>query len=217
VASVVDEEPLTDELIRRARAGDAEALAGLARRYREFVRLLVRARCGGQLRARVDSSDLVQETLLRAAQNIGQFRGDCEGEWRAWLARIAEREVVHQLRHHLGAARRAVSRERPLSPPSSSAGGSRLEQWWARSQSSPSQAAMRQERVLLLVAALGRLPDDYREVLVLRHLEGLDFPEVARRLERSPGAARVLWTRALKRLREELPRDPAGEGRDAHG
>src|SRR5207244_11199289 len=86
-------------------------------------------------------------------------------------------------------------------------GASRLEQWWARSQSSPSQVAMRKERVLILADALGRLPDDHREVLVLRHLEGLDFPEVAERMGRSHGAVRVLRTRPLQKLRDELARD----------
>jgi RNA polymerase sigma-70 factor (ECF subfamily) len=206
--TVQGEPPPTADLIRRARAGDADALAGLVGRYREFVRLLVRARCGGRLRARVDSSDLVQETLLRVARHIGQFEGACEEEWRAWLARVAEREVIHQYRHHLGAAKRDASRERPLTPPSSAGNGaSRLEQWWARSQSSPSQAALRKERVLVLADALSRLPDDHREVLVLRHLEGLDFPEIAERMGRSHGAVRVLWTRALKKLRDELARD----------
>ncbi|MCI0458443.1 MAG: sigma-70 family RNA polymerase sigma factor [Gemmataceae bacterium] len=205
-----------DELLRRARAGDSEALAGLVGRYREFVRLLVRSRCGGRLQARIDSSDLIQETLLRVSRHIDQFQGNSEEEWRAWLSRIAEREVIGQLRHHLGAARRDVAREQPLAAPSSSNGASRLEQWWAKSQSSPSQAAMRQERVLALTNALGRLPDDYREVLVLRHLEGLGFAEIADRLNRSEGAVRVLWTRALKRLRDELIGSAADTGATHH-
>jgi RNA polymerase sigma-70 factor (ECF subfamily) len=203
-------------LIRRARAGDADALAGLVGRYREFVHLLVRSRCDGRLRARVDSSDLVQETLLRVTRHVGQFQGASEEEWRAWLARVAEREVIHQYRHHLGAARRDAARDRPLAPPSSSGGASRLEQWWAGSQSSPSQAALRKERVLVLADALGRLPDDHREVLVLRHLEGLDFPEIAQRMARSHGAVRVLWTRALKKLRDELARDFSDLGGGPH-
>ncbi len=209
-------DPPITELLQRARAGDSEALAGLVGRYREFVRLLVRSRCGGRLQARIDSSDLIQETLLRVSRHIDQFQGNSEEEWRAWLTRIAEREVIGQLRHHLGAARRDAAREQHLTPPSSSNGGSRLEQWWARSQSSPSQAAMRQERVLALTSALGRLPDDYREVLVLRHLEGLGFAEIAERLDRSPGAVRILWTRALKRLRDELAGGAADSGGVSH-
>lgn len=204
---VDDERALIEDLIRRARDGDAAALEGLVGRHREFVRCLVRARCNGRLRTRVDSSDIVQETLLRAAQHLGQFEGRRAEEWRAWLARIAEHEVVHQLRHHVGAARRSVERERPLQPPASS--GNRRSQLgqWALSQSTPSQAALHRERVLELANALGRLSGDYREVLVLRHLEGLDFAEIARRLDRSEGAVRVLWTRALKKLRGELTQD----------
>jgi RNA polymerase sigma-70 factor, ECF subfamily len=197
------------ELIQHARAGDGRALESLLHRYREYVRLLVRCRARGRLQARVDSSDFVQETLLRAAQNIQQFQGTGEAEWCAWLARIAECEIIHQRRHHLGAAKRAASREQSVAETDDSAnGGSRLERWFTKAQTSPSLAAIRKERSLVLADALARLVDDYREVLILRHLEGLDFPEVAKRMNRSAGAVRVLWTRALKKLREELQNGP---------
>jgi RNA polymerase sigma-70 factor (ECF subfamily) len=196
------DDPAIPELLRRARAGDAGAVRELLEGYRDYVALLVRARCAGRLRGRLDSSDIVQETLLRAAQHIGEFQGAGEAEWHAWLGRIAQREVIRQLRHHLGAEKRAVGREEAAAGESD--GRSRLERWCDQEQTSPSQAAMRNERARLLAATLARLPEDYREVLVLRHLEGLDFAEVARRLGRSAGAARVLWTRALKALREEL-------------
>jgi RNA polymerase sigma-70 factor (ECF subfamily) len=71
-------------------------------------------------------------------------------------------------------------------------------------QSSPSQQATRREESMLLAAALGELPEDYREVLVLRHLEGLTFPEVARRMGRSLDSVEKLWLRALARLRQVL-------------
>lgn len=200
--------PTVADLISQARAGEGVALQSLLQRYRQYVKLLVRCRAKGRLQARVDSSDFVQETLLRAARNIQQFQGTGEEEWCAWLARIAENEVVHQMRHHLGAAKRAASREQPVSPDDSADGASRLDRWFTKEQSSPSLAAMRKERCLLLADALARLPEDYREVLILRHLEGFDFPEVATRMNRSSGAVRVLWTRALKKLREELQHGP---------
>jgi RNA polymerase sigma-70 factor, ECF subfamily len=207
---VSEKAPATHDLIAQARAGDAQALQSLLARYREYARLLVRCRAKGRLQARVDSSDFVQETLLRAAQNIRQFQGTSEEEWCAWLARIAEHEVIHQMRHHLGAAKRAAARERSIAAEAddSANGASRLERWFTKAQTSPSLAAMRKERSLLLTDALARLPEDYREVLILRHLEGLDFPEVAQRMERSAGAVRVLWTRALKKLREEMQNGP---------
>src|SRR5207247_10642638 len=63
-------------------------------------------------------------------------------------------------------------------------------------QSTPSQRASRREQALLLADALDRLPEDYREVIILRHLEGLTFPEVARRLGRSLDSVEKLWVRA---------------------
>jgi RNA polymerase sigma-70 factor (ECF subfamily) len=186
-------------------------------RYREFVRLVVRCRSRGQLKARLDSSDLVQETFVRAVEKFSQFAGTEEEEWRAWLGRIAEREVIHQLRHHLGAEKRAVSRERrlPVGDGSSITGSPRLDEWLVKTQSTPSRVAIRQERAALLANALARLPEDYREVLVLRNLQGLDFPDVAQRLGRSAGAVRVLWVRALKKLREELAQELKGS-RNSH-
>lgn len=202
VDSVCEKLGANGDLIQKARAGDERALELILRRYREYVRILVRCRAKGRLQTRLDSSDFVQETLLRAAQNIQQFQGEGEDEWCAWLARIAENEVVHQMRHHLGAAKRAASREQVIANPGDSVdGASRLERWVNQAQTSPSLAAMRKERSLLLADALARLPEDYREVLILRHMEGLHFPEVADRMNRSTGAVRVLWTRALKKLR----------------
>jgi RNA polymerase sigma-70 factor (ECF subfamily) len=206
-AAVSDDADAVGHLIAQARAGSTEALEELMGRYRPYVGLLVQHKGGGRLQARVDASDIVQETLLQAARNIGQFAGNGEEEWRAWLARIAEREVIHQVRHHAGAAKRAVGREQPLATgPGSASSAFGVGQELAASQTSPSVAAVRGERSAMLADALDALPADYREVLILRHVEALDFPEVAKRMQRSAGAVRVLWTRALKRLREELAR-----------
>ena len=196
----------TDVLIQQARDGDARSADLLLGRYREFIRLLVRRQADGRLQARVDNSDLIQETLLRVAQNFGQFQGSTEDEWCAWLARIAENEIIHQRRHHLGAEKRTMLREQRGNGATHEVenGVSLLEHWFTRTQTSPSLAAVRNERSVLLANALALLPDDYREVLVLRHLDGLDFPEVAQRMKRSSGAVRVLWTRSLRKLREIL-------------
>ncbi len=195
-----------DRLICEAREGRREALDELIERYRPFVQLVVRCRSRGQLRARLGSSDMVQETMLRVAEGIGQFQGEGEAEWRAWLGRIAEREVIRHLRLHVGAEKRAVGRERRVAASASDSltGSRHLDQWLVNTQTSPSMVAMRHERALWLSDALSRLQDDYREVLILRHIEGLDFPEIARRMNRTPGATRVLWVRALRKLRETI-------------
>ncbi len=69
---------------------------------------------------------------------------------------------------------------------------------------SPSQSAVRRERAVILADALAHLPDDYRDVLVLRHLRGQTFPEVARQMDRSLDSVKGLWQRAVKQLREQL-------------
>lgn len=206
------EYPVTDPcepigtLLSRARAGNPGALQTLLERYREYLRLVIRCRHGGRLQPRMDNSDLVQETCLRAVENFGQFQGENEEAWRGWLGRIAEREVIHQLRRHRGADKRDLAREVALPAPANGSitGAPRLDQWLFKTQTTPSLLAVRKERAQLLADALARLPEDYREVLVLRNLQELDFPEVAERMQRSPGAVRVLWVRALKKLRDDL-------------
>ena len=69
---------------------------------------------------------------------------------------------------------------------------------------SPSQRAIRRERAVLLADAIGKLPDHYREVVILRHLEGLSFRDVARRMDRTTDSVEKLWVRALAGLRDLL-------------
>jgi RNA polymerase sigma-70 factor (ECF subfamily) len=192
-------------LLNKARDGDAHALEILLKDYREYLRALIANKPDSRLQARVDGSDIVQETMLRVAMNIRQFEGTCEQEWKAWLARIADHEVIHQYRVHLAAARRDAGREQP--GPAGPDGLARLEEWLAKTQSSPSQSAQRNERAYVLAEILALLPADYRLVLALRHLDALAFPTIAQRMERSEGAVRVLWTRALKQLRQEIEQD----------
>src|SRR5262249_8438524 len=141
--------------------------------------------------------------LVRAAQNFQQFHGTTEAEGRAWLTCIAEHEVVGQCRQHLGVNKRAGTRGQNIGG-GGDGGVSLLQCWVNKSQASRSLAALRKERASLLANVLAALPEDYREILTLRHLDGLDFAEAARRMGRSSGAVRVLWTRALKKLREAI-------------
>ena len=76
----------------------------------------------------------------------------------------------------------------------------------AAESTSPSARAIREEESLLLARALASLPEDYREVIILRSLKSLPYEDVGRRMERSPGAVRMLWLRALSRLKEEAER-----------
>ena len=202
-----EERPPLDSLVSRARGGQAEALDELLGRYRHFISLLVRARFrGGRMAARVDSSDIVQDVLVRVAGHIETFEGVDQRAWEGWLRRIAEREVLRQVDQHLGAARRDAGRERPAA--GGGGGGESpslvLAGWLEASITSPSLAAVRKERAVLLADALARLPEDYRELLVQRHIEERPFDEIAQRMERSSGALRTMWVRALRKLKEAI-------------
>jgi RNA polymerase sigma-70 factor (ECF subfamily) len=180
------------ELLRRARDGDRAALGELLDGFRPYAVLLVRGLVGGRLQARMDHSDLVQDALLEAHRAFGGFRGGSPGELAAWLRAVVLRTAGHTLRAHRGTAQRDAGREQPLDPAAEPG-----------NEVSPSSAADRHERSARLAAAMERLPDDMRLVLVGRHFDGLGYAELAGRLGRSEGAVRVLYTRALRRLREE--------------
>ncbi len=187
-------------LIEDARRRRPEALDRLLESYRSYLLLLARMGLDAALQRKADPSDLVQETLLKAHQGFRQFRGRTEPELAAWLRQILARTLVDLARSFREAEARQLARERSLEgllDQSSQAMGRLL----AAEGNSPSASAERRELGVVLAAALEELSADHREVIVLRSLEERDWEDVARHMGRSPGAVRLLWTRALKQLR----------------
>src|SRR5262249_12605255 len=129
-----------------------------------------------------------------------------EGELVAWLRQILGGNLANLLRHYYGTQARDVRLERELQADLEESSRA-LDRGLASPQPSPSQGAARREQSVLLASALERLPPDYRQVLVLRHLEALTFPEVAERLGRSVEAVKKLWARALCSLRATMGAD----------
>jgi RNA polymerase sigma-70 factor (ECF subfamily) len=194
------------ELIRLARNGSGESLGELLNRYRNYLKLLASSRIPHLVQGRAGSSDVVQEVCFQAHQSFGQFRGSSEGEFLCWLRAVLASRLNRLLEQHVGAERRDVRREHNLQELANSLGRSsmRLEEMLIDREPSPSSALQRSELLVALSNIISELPDDYRQVLLLRHIDGLSFNEVASRLERSPGATRMLWFRAMDRLRELL-------------
>ncbi len=185
-------------LIERARQEPA-ALGRLLDLYRNYLRLLARTGLDASLQGKADPSDLVQDALLKASRHFDQFRGATDAELAGWLRQILARCLADFVRRYRTGARRA-GRERSLDQlldRSSQA----MAEVLANSGTSPSRSAERRDLGVVLSDALAELSEDHREVIVLHHLEGLDWEEVALRMGRTPGAARMLWTRALKQLR----------------
>jgi RNA polymerase sigma-70 factor (ECF subfamily) len=194
------------DLIRRARAGDDAALGSLLERYRAYLALLARLQIDRRLQGKADPADLVQETFLEAHRGFPRFRGQSEAELAAWLRRILAAVVVDLVRRFLRAKRRDVRLERELAEDVDQSSRV-LGQALAAPHSTPSQQAVRREQDVLLAEALGQLPEDYREVLILHHLEGLSHPDIARRMGRTVDSVKNLWARALARLRRSLGDD----------
>jgi RNA polymerase sigma-70 factor, ECF subfamily len=196
-----------DKLFASARQGSTSCLGRLLTLYSNYLKLLIAAQLDDRLRVRVSPSDIVQETFFEAHRDFHQFRGQSTGEFVAWLRKILVNNLLHVVEQHLLAEKRDVRREISLEQI-----GKRLEQSTARLESllaqpgdSPSSHAQRNEQEIMLADALAELPGDYRQVILLRHVEGLPFDEVARRMDRSSGAVRMLWLRALERLRKTFP------------
>ena len=203
VESGVEQRSPAEALIDQARQGSDEALGRLLLTYTNYLSLLARTQVDPKLRARVSPSDVVQETHLEAHRDFPHFAGQTEREFLGWLRKILVNNLARQIERHVLAGKRDVRREVSLSHMGKAIERStaRLESILAGREDSPSGVAVKKERAVVLADQLAELPDDYRNVLVLRHLEGLPFKEIAEQMDRSEGAVRMLWLRAIDRLR----------------
>jgi RNA polymerase sigma-70 factor (ECF subfamily) len=167
--------------------------------YRDYLHLLARLQLDPRLAGKVDPSDVVQQTLVKAHQNREQFRGHTAAEQAGWLRRILANTLIDAARKF----GRELDHEQPLEQHINDS-AARLEGWLAADQSSPSEAAVRQEQLLRVARAVARLPEDQRIVVELHHLRDEPVAKVAAALGRSEASVAGLLRRGLKRLRELL-------------
>jgi RNA polymerase sigma-70 factor, ECF subfamily len=189
-------------LLQCARRGDRQALGTLLEMYRNYLIVLARLQVEPVLRAKISASDLVQETFLKAKCGLADFRGQTEPELMSWLRRILANRLTDAIRR-FGGPERDVLAERRLDDELDRSSMS-LGRMLPAADPSPSDQLAQREQEVLLADALARLPDDYREVLVLRHLKGHRFGEVAELMGRSVDSVKNLWVRAIGSLRSAL-------------
>jgi RNA polymerase sigma-70 factor (ECF subfamily) len=168
--------------------------------YRAYLRALAGAQFPRQLRGKLDPSDVVQKALLKAHQNLAQFRGTTEGERAAWLRRILTNVLTDELRRAAAAAR-DVALEQSIGPALEQS-AARLEAWLAGGGAPASEQAERQEELLRLAEALARLPEDQRTAVELQKLQGCSVETIAREMGRTRSAVGGLLRRGMRRLRE---------------
>jgi RNA polymerase sigma-70 factor, ECF subfamily len=180
-----------------ARAGSREALGELMESCRRYLLLVANQELDPALRAKGGVSDLVQETFLDAQRGFNRFHGDSEVELLAWLRRLLLNNIVSFSRLYRETGKRQIGREVALGNGDSSLldGGT-----LAVESPSPSRQFMEQEEADAIRRALDQLPDDYRQVLILRYHEGKSFEEIGGVMGRSANAIRKLWLRAIRRL-----------------
>lgn len=188
------------QLLSQARGGDAGAVTRLLEQYRNYLSLLARIHIDQHLQSKADPSDLVQETFMHAVRDFPKFRGTTEAEFLGWLRKIVANNGAKLVRHYRGTQRRDVTLERRLQDDldQTSLG---LAQGLVAADSSPSQQAARREAAVVLADALARLPADYREVMILHHLESRTIAETAQQMGRTIDSIKKLLARALIRLR----------------
>lgn len=201
----------TMQLIERLRAGDREAFNEVFTRHRGRLRRMVEMRMDWRLQARLDASDVLQEAFLEAALRMNDYLREPTLPLFLWLRLIVGERLTRLHRQHLGTKMRDAGREvslyrEPLPAASSMALAAQL----LGKQTSPSQAALRAERMLRLQDALNTLDPIDREVLSLRHFEELTRAETAKILGIEESAAAKRYVRALKRLKDILAALPGG-------
>ncbi len=189
------------ELVALARGGDQAARDRIFDTCRTYLLLVAKRDLDNRLHAKCGPSDIVQDVLMRAAANFESFYGESQDALFAWLREILKNEITGVARRYVTAAKRDVRRESVASTDS---------RFWGQmdrfvdSQLTPASQTALHEEAALLREALLRMPEDYRDVLLMRNWERKSFREIAEKLDRSENAAKKLWARALSRLETEL-------------
>jgi RNA polymerase sigma-70 factor (subfamily 1) len=193
-----------DDLINRLKAGDRDALAAFIEQNSPQLLGFIEKRMSDGLKRKVEAADVLQEVTVSALNSVDDVEfGDRDPF--GWLCQQAERRIIDAHRHHFGAQKRDAGKEIGLHTPArGSDGGGGWADLISASLTSPSQAMSRQQKEFHMLNALDSLPDDAREAVRLRYVDGLPSKDIAERLGRSDGAVRVLLTRSLQKLQEIL-------------
>lgn len=197
----MDSAETVDPLLQRAIGGDASALEAVLAAH--YARLLayVRKHMPEELSASVDPADVLQDTYFEACRLIGGFRPDGDDCLFRWLVTIARHRMLAHLRRHR-------TRRQTSSAPGGGGGDdddvASLVEQLAVYRRTPSRSAAAHELIAAVERAIARLPDDYRQAVTLRHIDGLSVPEVAARMGRTRESVYVLVCRALRAIRQDL-------------
>jgi RNA polymerase sigma-70 factor (ECF subfamily) len=196
----IDRPFLQRDWLARARQGDGEALGKLLQAYRQYIELMARLQLDRELRQKIAPSDVAQETFVQAHRCFHQFEGATEAELLGWLRKIVANQLAMHVRRYR-TQQRDVRLERSLAD-SLDHTSKRLVDRLRSPGSSPSDGASRREQAVILANALAQLRPDYRDVIILRHLEDREFAEIALQTGKTVDSVKNTWARAIGKLRE---------------
>jgi RNA polymerase sigma-70 factor (ECF subfamily) len=208
-----DSDSTRELLDRLARADDPAAADRLWARHREPLRRMIDMRLDHAIGRRVDASDVVQDVLIEASRRLSDYLRNPAMPFHLWLRQIARDRMIDEHRRHRVAARRSLDRERSLAAPEyADRSGFDLAAGLRDGELTPAAASLRRELEGRFRMALDAMDEDDREILLMRHFEGLSNSEAAHVLGLSEPAAGMRHLRALRRLRERLGETPSRSG-----
>ncbi len=188
----------TQHLVAMVRGGDESALNQLCKVYGARVHWIIRLRMGKELRSKLESMDLVQDTLIHALSGLDDFTYKNEGDFVRWLSTIAENVLRGNLKK-LHAGKRDIRREVPLGYGPTT--GSRLVvNPGPIDATTPSVIMSKKEDLARLEKAIDQLKPEYKKVIILTKIEGFSYKEISVKLGKSNDAVRKLISRAILAL-----------------
>ena len=198
----------TDRMLDGARNGEPGAVDKLLGEFREPLRKVIGLRLDPAVARRVDASDIVQDVLVEANQRLVEYLKKPDMPFHLWLRHLAQDRIIDTHRRHRLAQRRSVDREQPIARPAWTDESSvSLVAQLIDTERTPTSEAIRVELQRRLNTAIDQLSDDDREIILMRHHEGLSNQEVAHALQLTEAAASMRYLRALRRLRTVLVPD----------
>ena len=189
----------TQHLVALAKQRDPAALNQLCSIYGERVRRIIRLRMGPELRSKLDSVDVVQDALIQAMENLTDFTYRNEGDFLRWLCRIAENKFLDIFKK-FHADKRDIDREISFKREARRTEGGSFGAAGPVGTTTPSVIVSKKEALDRLEAALDELKPEYKEIIVLKKIEGLSYAEIAEKLGKSPEAVGMLLSRAMAAL-----------------
>ncbi len=193
------------QLAAAAAAGDRGALERLLLNHFDELEKRIASKLPPRLAATHAAEDILQVTFFQAFRDIGRYRARAGASFGDWLARIADNRLLDAIKQH-DCAKRGGDRQRVGEIAVGDSRSASLLDWIAADQTSPSSVIARSEALHALHVALASIPEDQREAIRLRHLEGKSLEEAAEAMGRSRDAVRGLVQRGKLSLEEAMSR-----------